>query len=122
MPALSVLFVVTAAVGLVSASAVGYAVYLDASARELGWPLALGVGATLLSLPVVPLYLLVRGRLGDRSAPTPTERRVRVVAVGGLLTFTVAAVVPPPDPISQLLAVLLAYPPMLAVGYLLFGR
>jgi hypothetical protein len=120
--ALYALFALNALLVLATAVALGYAVYLDATAREAPQAAGLGVAAGILAMPVVPLYLLGRGRLGDRDSPERTERLTRTVALGGLLTVVLAAVVSPPDPVTQLLVAAAALLPSFGIAYLLVGR
>jgi drug/metabolite transporter (DMT)-like permease len=113
---------VVVAIGVVTVVAVGYGVYLDAAARSSDDAGTLGVLAAVFSVAVLPAYVLLRGRIGDRDAPTRRERRVRTLALGGLLTLAAAAAATVPDPYTQLFAATALYLPALFVSYLLVGR
>lgn len=97
--------------------AVGGWVALDARSRGSDHPLFWGVFAPLSGVLLLYYVLWVR-RQHDREQPRSRwERYAAVVAVAGLGGLVVAAVVLPPDPVSQMLFWPVAFAGCLPVAY-----
>ncbi|WP_435125149.1 DUF7534 family protein [Halobaculum sp. D14] len=95
------LFAATALLVAASAASFGYWVYLDADARGTDAAAVLGAATVFVSFVGV-WYWLRRSAYGDRdSPPSRTQRAAGSVAVASFCAVVLAAVVAPPDPVTQ---------------------
>jgi drug/metabolite transporter (DMT)-like permease len=118
-PPLAVAVFVVPAVTLV---AFAVWVYHDAAHRGSDHALAWAV-ATVLAGVVGVVYLGVRRRIGDRTAPRSTGERVVLAAwLGGSLAFVLAALAAPPDPVTTGLYALAAFVVAVTGVYVLVAR
>ena len=103
LPTLSaVLAVVAAAVTFTTLLALGYWVYRDASLRGSDSSVLWGIGCVVVS-PLTLVYLLLRGRIGERTEPrSRVETACLTIVVGVVLSQAAAAVLTPPDAYSML--------------------
>ncbi len=93
------LMLVLFAVGWVS---LGYWIYADATARGSSSALFWAIG-TVVFLPIGVYYLLFYRRSHERAVPqTRRERIAEILAVGGIVTTVASAMLTPPDPLTQL--------------------
>jgi sec-independent protein translocase protein TatC len=100
-------------------AALVYWVYSDATARGSERPGAWAFAVAAFA-PVLLVYLLRRGAVGDRTDPeTDRERLARVLATAVLLSWVVTAVLSPPDPVTQLYYAGGAIAVTVPLGYLL---
>ncbi|WP_262179795.1 hypothetical protein [Haloarcula laminariae] len=81
--------------------AAGYWVFRDAAARGSDRAGPYGVAATLLPIPLVPLYLFVRRTWPERRHWSRRDRAAGTAAAALLSAWAVATLLAPPDPGSQ---------------------
>lgn len=102
--------------------AVGWWVALDARARGESHPLFWAVFAPLSGVLLLYYVIWWRRHHDREQPPSRRERYAAVVAVSGVGSFLVAAVVLPPDPISQMLYWPVAFAGCLPIAYMLICR
>jgi len=100
-PTVALAFLGTAVFVLGGPLAAGYWTHRDATVRGSERAGLWGAGAALLLVPVLPLYLYLRRRLGPRLEWGEHDRLSGTVATALLAGWLVTTVIAPPDPYTQ---------------------
>ena len=100
-PAVALAFLGTAVFVFGGPLAAGYWTYRDATVRGSERAGLWGAGTALLLVPVLPLYLYLRRRLGPRREWGEYDRLAGTVAAALLGGWLVTTTLAPPDPYTQ---------------------
>lgn len=118
MPGETILGGLWISLALSGAISAGAWTYFDAKARGSGSVSPLWGLAVAGFLPLVPVYLYLRTRIGDRDvAPTSTERTLAVWAIGAVFAILLAPIVAPPESVTVGWYLLGLFPVGILIGY-----